>query len=211
MRPTLLALLVACATTTTSAPIHGGPRGLRASEHLDAAAQQDALARQQAAWPDHSMVATPGGVDQPIAMPWYRSWNTAGEHERLAAEHRSNAAALQEAYEQACGTHSDAGMSPLARYGIGGWPTKDGAVVYLSKDAGPPDTLLAALHCHRAWMMLGPSDMDDCPLDLPGLAVDARGDEGGVTLVLTIADPALIPELQRRTARDLEKGHAEPH
>ena len=48
---------------------------------------------------------TPGGyaTDQPVAMPWYRTWDTAAEHEHLAAIHRSKAAELEADYEQACG------------------------------------------------------------------------------------------------------------
>jgi hypothetical protein len=55
-------------------------------------------------------------------------------------------------------------------------------------------------------MMLGRSDMDDCPLDLPGLRVSARGDANGIELTLTVDDPNLVPELRRRAARDLEAG-----
>ena len=56
-------------------------------------------------------------------------------------------------------------------------------------------------------MMLAPADMDSCPLDLEGLALDAYGEDEGFTLKLTVRDPALVPELQRRVARDLELGH----
>ena len=38
-------LLAACATTSTTSTPKGGPRGLRASDHLDVAAQQDQQAR----------------------------------------------------------------------------------------------------------------------------------------------------------------------
>ena len=53
-------------------------------------------------------------------------------------------------------------------------------------------------------MMLGPSDMDDCPLDLPGLRVYACGSATEIELELIVDDPKLIPELQRRAAHDLE-------
>ena len=46
--------------------------------------------------------------------------------------------------------------------------------------------------------------MTDCPLDLPGLVVDARGDASGVTVSMVVRDPKLVGELQRRTAKDLE-------
>lgn len=76
--------------------------------------------------------------------------------------------------------------------------------VYLRADAGPADRLLADMKCHRAWMMLAPTDMDACPLDLPGLLLDARGDVEGITLSIVVSDPKLVVEPQRRTAHDLE-------
>jgi hypothetical protein len=202
--------LAACATTATTSTPNGGPRGLRASEHLQVAAQQNDQARARSSWPTSSMIRTagPDARDEPIAMPWYRSWDTAGEHDQLAAIHRSKAAELQAAYEAACGDNpgEEVAISPLVRFGIGGWPTASGAILYLSAAAGTPDQLLSAMKCHRAYMMLAPSDMADCPLDLPGLELDARGDAGGVTVSLSVKDSALVPELQRRAAHDLEAG-----
>ena len=197
-------LLAACATTTASTP-KGGPRGLRASEHLDVAAQHDELAHQSSIWPDTRSMG-PDHVNQAASMPWYRTWNATGEHERLAAIHRGKAAELNAEYAAACGDRSSAevAISPLARYGIGGWPTQSGAILYLSSTAGPPDRLLEAIKCHRAFMMLAPSGMDDCPLDLPGLVLDARGDADGITVSLSVEDRAQIPELQRRAAHELE-------
>jgi hypothetical protein len=206
----LTILLAACATTTTTSSPKGGPRGLRATEHREVARQYDEQARERSTWPEASMIAGGGPEtrDQPIAMPWYRSWDTAAEHDRLAAAHRSQAAELEAAYQEACGDKpsSEVSVSPLVRYGLGGWPTANSVILYLSSDAGTADQLLAALKCHRAFMMLAPSGMDDCPLDLPGLEVDARGDTEGITVSLSVKDRALIPELKRRTAHDLEAG-----
>jgi hypothetical protein len=204
-------LLAACATTTPMAIPKGGPRGLRASEHLDVAAQHDQEARNRSIWPE-STIATVGGPDiagHPAVMPWFRSWDTAAEHERLAELHRSQAAGIEAAYEAACGDRpvEQAAVSPLARYGIGGWATANSVIVYLSPEAGAPDQLLAALNCHRAYMMVAPAGMDDCPLDLPGLTLDARGDKEGITISLSVKDSALLPELKRRIAHDLESGH----
>jgi len=204
-------LLAACATTTPMSTPKGGPRGLRASEHLDVAAQHDQQAHDQSTWPDTSAMSV-GGADtpgQPVAMPWFRSWNAAAEQARLAAIHRGHAAAIEAAYEEACGDRpvQEAAVSPLVRYGVSGWPTANGVILYLSPQAGTPDELLAALKCHRAYMMLGPSAMmDDCPLDLPGLELDARGDKEGVTVALSVKDHALVPELKRRAEHDLESG-----
>src|SRR5258706_381174 len=118
-------LLAACATTSTVSTPKDRPRGLRASEHLAAAAQHDQQARERSTWPDTRMTQ-PGGFDPagpPVAMPWFRSWDTAGEHEQLAAIHRSEAEAQHAAYEQACGdrpprrAHDLADHSPWHRRG----------------------------------------------------------------------------------------------
>jgi len=205
MRLLVLApLLIGCATTPPPEP-KGGPRGLRASEHLDAARSHDAAARQREAFPD-SRGDGPGDVRQPVAMPWYRSWDTAGEQERMAQSHRAKAAELHAEYEELCGQTPgrEASASPLEVYGVGGWNTASGVIVYLAPEAGPPERLLASMKCHRAAMMLGPSGMEDCPLDLPGIALDARGDAGGITVSIVVRDPKLVPELQRRAAHDLE-------
>jgi len=200
----LTPLLIGCATAPPPEP-KGGPRGLRASEHLDAAHQHEAAARERETWPD-ARGAGPGDLRQPVAMPWYRSWDTAAEHERMAQTHHAKASELQAAFAEACADlpPADASMSPLEAYGVGGWNTQTGVIVYLSPEAGPPDRLLARMKCHRAAMMLAPSGMEDCPLDLPSIALDARGDSGGITVSIVARDPKLVPELQRRAAHDLE-------
>ncbi|HTR49145.1 MAG TPA: hypothetical protein VMJ10_00480 [Kofleriaceae bacterium] len=191
--------LGACATAPPPEPT-GGPRGLRASEHLEVAREHEESARQNLVWP--AIAVSP---DNPN-VPWLRAWDATSEDERIAQVHRSEAAAIQAAYEQACGSrsHDESAISPLHRYAVGGWPTQTGVILYLAPDAGPPDRLLADIACHRAWMMLAPTGMDDCPLDLPGIVVDARGDEHGITLSIVVRDSKLVDELHRRAARELE-------
>lgn len=203
MRLAIVTVLIGCATTPMNQP-KGGPRGLHANEHLDVARQHDAMARERETWPDMRPGA-PGDL-RPVAIPWYRSWDTAGEHERLAQTHRAQAAEIQAAYDEACRDmpEIDIQLSPLEAYGLGGWNTTTGVIMYLAPEAGPADRLMARMKCHRAAMMMAPSSMENCPLDLPDIAVDARGEEGGVTVSIVIRDPALVPELQRRAAHDLE-------
>lgn len=199
MRTSPIFLLAACATT--AAPLtSSGPRGLRADEHLAAAHEHDELARQTAL---PVVYAPVGGGD-----PWFFSWNADADHERLAATHRSQAVALEAAYEQACGDrpHAQLAGSPLAEHALGSWNTSAGAIIFMSASAGPPERLLADLQCHRAWMMLQPAfGMEECPLDLPGLLLDARGDRENITLSIVIRDPNLVDELHRRVARELER------
>lgn len=195
-------LFVACAgvvTAPTTPTPTGGPRGLRATEHRQVAASHDELAREQRSFPVISA--------EPQHVPWYRTWDPAHDHALIARAHRTEASALEAAYAEACGTRELATISesPLTRHRLGGWNTSTGVVVYLAPTAGTADALLADLKCHRAWMMLAPTaSMDDCPLDLPGLLVDARGDANGVTLVITVDNRRLVPELQRRIAKELE-------
>jgi hypothetical protein len=198
----LIALLVSACASTSSPQAKGGPRGLRASEHLDVASQHEELARQRGPW----FETRPSAPDS-IGASWTHSWEPSDrdEQERLARLHRSQAAALQAEYEEACGSRSiDVSVSPLVRYGVGGWNTSTGVILYLTPAAGPPERLLAALKCHRAWMMLAPFDMEHCPLDLPGLRLDAHGERDVITVSITVRDPKLVEELQRRAARDLE-------
>lgn len=197
MRSLALILLTACATVSPAPK--GGPRGLRASEHLESARQHEELATQ-------AHVQPPLATYEVGATPWIRSWDTAAEHERLAAIHKSKAAELYAAYEEACGDRSiaEVAVSPLRRYAIGGWNTSVGVILYLSPSAGAPDELLAAMKCHRAWMMLEPAGMDDCPLDLTGIQLDARGDRTVITVSLVVGDPKLVDELHRRAGHELE-------
>lgn len=204
-RTTLLCLVAACA-----APIANekpGPRGLRAEQHLGIASREDARADELARWPETRPGLDGTAMDQQLAAgKWYGTWDTAAEHRRLAQVHRSAAAQLGAEYEQACADlpAEVVSISPLQRYAVGGSPAPNGTVVLLSADAGPPDHLLATMRCHRAWMMLGRSDMDDCPLDVPGLQVSARGDASGIELTMTVKDPSLVDELRRRAAHELE-------
>jgi hypothetical protein len=193
-------LLTSCAAAPLPAA-KPGPRGLHANGHLDVARTHEDLATQATGWPAD---AGPGGM----TTHWARAWDTGAEHERIARVHRSNAAQLEAAYAEACGDRplDIVSISPLQRYAIGGWNTPTGVELFLSSTAGDPDRLLADLKCHRAWMMLAPAAMEDCPLDLPGLVLDAHGDIDGISVALTVRDPKLVPELQRRAAHDLEMG-----
>lgn len=210
MRNYAVALALAFTACATHPPVKpteraGGPRGLRASEHMDVATQQQEVAVQESTFPEMRNNGINTGV--PMAQPWYRSWGTGTDHEENARYHRAKAGAIYAEYSAACGEKpsADVAISPIERFGIGGWPTQSGAIVYLSPAAGAPQDVMAALVCHQAWMMLAPAQkMADCPLDLNGLRFDARGDSNGITVSLTIKDPKMIPELQRRVAHDLE-------
>lgn len=203
----LLSVLVACGGAPTPAR-DPASRGLRADQHLVEAREHDHRAGELTMWPDgrsiHSAGKDPAG--ELAISRWSSSWDTAREHARLAQHHRGQAAVIQAEFDEACRDIPTAlvTVSPLQRYGMGGAPTSTGVLVFLAPYPGEASALLAELRCHRAWMRLGPATMDDCPLDLPGIHVDARGAADAITLHISIDDPKLVPELQRRTARDLE-------
>ncbi|MEO6773675.1 MAG: hypothetical protein ABI467_11755 [Kofleriaceae bacterium] len=202
----LVLLATACGGPSTIAAEKPGPRGLRADQHLAMAAREDDRATQLTTWPDNRPGPVTGPGERMVSVAWTGTWDTAEDHRRLANIHRSAAAQLDAEYQEACGSTPAeiVTVSPLQRYGIGGGPTAGGANVIVTAEAGTPARLLGELRCHRAWMMLGPNDMDDCPLDLPGLHVHAHGDANAIELEMTVDDPKLIPELQRRAAHDLE-------
>jgi len=155
------------------------------------------------------------GFQDPASGLWYRAWDTAKNEQQAAEHHRAEAARLQAEFDQLCANvpAADVRVSPLERYGLGGFPTATGVTIMLSTDAGPPGRLLTSMQCHRAWMMLADAGMGECPLDLQGIKVETYGDETGISVEIKVSDPALVPELQRRAAKDLEQAaklHEQP-
>jgi hypothetical protein len=196
--------LVAC-TAGSSAPVRPGLRGPRVDEHLDAAREHERRAQQLALWPETRPDGS-GSVDDPHSGLWYRRWDTARDEARAAEHHRNAAAALQAQYEEACGSAplEEVEISPLVRNVIGGTNLDDGVLLYLRPETISPAALLHQIHCHRAWMMLGVRGMEDCPLDLASIQIVAHGDPNGASIEITARDPALVSELQRRAAKELE-------
>lgn len=196
-------LAITCLIGCAAAPPvqESNPRGLRASDHLAMARQEDEAERRAWMFPD-TRSASP--TDPPVET-WQRRWDP-DEHGRLATMHRARAAEIEAGFAEACAPFQtwEMGLSPIVRYGLGGWNTATGVIIYLSPDAGDAERLLSLLRCHRSWMMLGRSDMEDCPLDLPGIMLDARGSSDGITISIVARDAAQVPELQRRATLDLE-------
>jgi hypothetical protein len=214
MRRALATILLSASACATTAPA-SGPRGMRASDHLEAAREHSDAAANRNRWPDTRPDAT-AAVARADEPRWLTYWSS-DEDARLAEMHRSAAARIEEEYQTACGDApaADVSVSPLVRYGLGGTRILDGAVVYLSKDAGTPDQVMAKMRCHRAWMMLGRSAMDDCPLDLPQIEMVAHETSGAIEVEITTRNTSQVEELQRRVAKDVEAGasrtlHAAP-
>jgi hypothetical protein len=195
----VLLALASCSSPSKPHVAHGS-RGPRADEHVDAAHVHARRAAALRRWLDAGKPAESG--------LWYQAWQTAKDHERETEVHLAAAADLQATFERACAgvPASEVGTSPIGRHALAALPTHDGAVVLLSPDAGPAERLADAMRCHRAWMMLGSKLMADCPLDLAGVDVVAYGDHAGVSVELSIDDPTLVPELQKRAADVVARG-----
>jgi hypothetical protein len=222
MKPVfVLGLLTSCAVSAVGE--RPGPRGLRADQHLELADRASDRAAELHNWPDvrPGTDVTPGsGLFSPDqqgdAGAWYAEGgglgglgDTTGKQQENARLHRAEAGRLQADYEQACGQTPLAKVmtSPLQLYGIGGTTVPDGSLVLLGPEAGSPDHVLAAVRCHRAWLMLGNANAtraNDDPFDLPGLNLAAERKPSGIDLTITVDNPGLVSELQRRAAHDLE-------
>jgi len=184
---------------------------MRADAHLQAARDHEARAAELARWPE--MQRDAAGFDDPATGLWYRKLDTSAEEQRAAEFHRSEVSRLQAAYDEACAgvAAEQIRVSPFQRFGLGGFNIDGGVILMLSREAGPSEHLLASIRCHRAWMMLGNTGMDDCPLDLANITVEAYGDETGISVEIKPRDPTLIPELRRRIAKDLEHARLHAH
>src|SRR5207245_1785888 len=106
--------------TAKSSRTNPASRGPRANEHLDAARDHERRASELAQWPDVRRSDGTGRLDDSATGLWYRAFDTKTEEQRLAASHRSAAAALHEEYSAACGSRSseEVAQSPLVRFGI---------------------------------------------------------------------------------------------
>jgi hypothetical protein len=168
-----------------------GPPAIRTAEHVQEARKHDEIARSRTATPVTSEPGSP-------VKPWVAKWDP---------EAPSDSKAIEAEYAAACGRREVEKTvgSPLTRHRVGGWNTERGVVVLLSPLAGPEPQLIGDLRCYRAWLLAGTGVEKDSPLAVPGLIVDAKGNQDGIELTLTLRDSRLIPELQRRVSRQVEE------
>jgi hypothetical protein len=207
MRLSFLATIVLAACATT-APKKLGDRGPTATEHLEEAREHGQIAAERWRWPESRPDGTGAIGGQPDARwsPWFYFWDPAIDHERMAEAHRAAAAQLEAEYQAACGDRpaAEVAVSPIQRWAIGGTNTGDGAILYLSRDAGTPEQLLGTMRCYRAWMMLGRTHTDDDPLALDDVQVVVHPTGSAIEVLLTTRAEKLVPELQRRAAAAVE-------
>lgn len=197
---TLLVFLTACGTTMPE--VAPGPRSIRTADHVEEARKHDEIARSRTAWPVTPTTTAP-------ATSFTLTWDPDAEKPSSSL---GESAANEQAFQQACGKREVEKPigSPLIRHRVGGWKTEQGVVVVLGAVAGPRQTLLSDLRCYRSWLMAGAGVEKDSPLALPGLVVEANGDQDGITLTLTVKHSALIHELQRRVQRHVDEARTPP-
>jgi hypothetical protein len=142
------------------------------------------------------------------AQPWSFRWDAGAERDRLPRD----AAGLEAEYARFCGPSSPPKLtgSPLLRYRETSYNTSSGVVIVLSPLAGTRDSLLAELRCHQVGLVMS-EPADGSPFDVPGLVIDAVGDRYGISLTLTVRDPADLPDLQRRIERGVEDAQRPHH
>jgi hypothetical protein len=156
----------------------GGPRGLRASDDVEIAKA-------------HQRLAEALNTSQQDTSERYRQ--VAASHLRMADE-------LQRTYQSSCRglSRPEAQLSPLYRYSVGGSRTEDGVAIDTRPTNMSPQAMAEQITCHQSWMMLAPADMEDCPLDLPGINVEVRSAGDALRIDLPASSPAMVQELARR-------------
>lgn len=191
-------LLAACATSSRRDPVK--PESMTASEHL-------AQARA------HSEAAGKSPHEYPSAFgsssyPWYYFWDPSTDHRAIAEAHRDAADQLRLSYEAACAAvaRDTAWVSPLDRYARAMDLLPRGVVVHLDPEAGTPDAVLAAIRCHRAWLLLETrSSNAESPLLVDGVVFVVHAGGAGIEVMIGVDDASKLPELVRRTRLTVER------
>lgn len=196
-------VLAACGSGATAPPPRD-VRDMRANEHKDAARLHAMRAAELARISDGLREEPRTWKDDPKTGMWFRSL----DEEHQAKLHLVAAERLEADYQERCAglPRDEITISPLQRFSTGGMPKADGVIVFLTPAAGPPERLLRALRCHQAWMRLGEAEHDECPLELAGIDLVTYGDRTGISVEITMQDPAAVAELQRRAEHVIETG-----
>jgi len=145
------------------------------------------------------------------SYPWYYYWDPTTEHRAIAEAHRDAADQLRLSYEAACSAvpRDTAWMSPLDRYARAMNPLPRGVVIHLSTEAGTPESVLAEIRCHRAWLMLETRASNaDSPLLVEGVVFVVHAGGAGIEVMIGLDDVAKLPELVRRARLTVERAVA---
>lgn len=185
----LLTLAVAAGCAGPRATGAGvGPDEMTADAHRDAARRQDEIARKgpylrRRGW-----------------APWTYSWDPGTEHLAERDAHLASAETLETRYREACADLPVAAesSSPLTRHGRSAAPIDGGVALVLDPDAGPPEDVLAAIRCHRAWLALEDRPASDDVVALDGLRYSVEIRDEIIELRITATNAGELDELRRR-------------
>lgn len=164
---------------------------------------------------DHGMMAErhvgastaqPHRWDRPYTgdtwYPWFYYWEPELEHRRLVAANVSPTDARERVHRSACaGIPAGAqARSLLDTYALDSARLGNAVMVHISKDAGPPEALLVGMRCHRAWLQLGPREIetqDMLAIDGVNIVVSA-GVRDGIDVMFWTDDPRMLGEIELR-------------
>lgn len=202
LRAMVAALLIPTTSCAANRAAGTRPEDMTATEHLEKA--RESSLRASAGYRVAARRTGPYGVTNVAThwYPWYSYWDAGAEYAALADAHRAAAEELQVRYDSACalaprGSESLSSLDYVTHVD----PLERGIVVQLAPQAGAPDAVLAALRCHRAWLMLEPhaGNVDE-PLLVPSLVLVAHAIPTGTLVMLTVTDDRQVGELRRRVA-----------
>lgn len=146
--------------------------------------------------------SNPHRWDQPYNgqswYPWYYYWDPNSEHQQLEAARISDAIELE--YHAACAGIPETAQarSPLDMYAVESTRLRDGVIVRLDVDAGPPEVLLVSMRCHRAWLRLAPREAaSQDMIAVAGVKVVVHAGRDGIEVMFSNGEAA-VAELDRR-------------
>lgn len=178
------------------------PRGAATSAEMYAASEHGGRAAAASA----PSTSSPHVWDQPYGgrtwFPWFYYWDPELEHARLTAAGIEDGEAREREYHAACNEipeHAQA-RSALDTYALDESRLRDGVMLHLASDVGPPEVLLVALRCHRAWLrVVRRAKAGDNVLALDGVkVVVSAGARDGVDVLISSDAPAVVTEIERR-------------
>ena len=137
----------------------------------------------------------------PWAYSWSSTWDAGESHFAQAEQHQTAAGVLEKRYRDTCAlvAPNTAARSPFVGFVQSVAPTERGIVLRLSRDAGPPDVLLAEIQCHTAWLQLEPRPEANSDITaVKGVDYSIRATVEGLDVSITSSEPAAVAEVRRR-------------
>jgi hypothetical protein len=134
--------------------------------------------------------------------PWFYYWDPDLERARLAAAGLDATAAIELEHRASCNRIPEQAQarSPLDTYSLGTTRLRDGVLLRVAADAGPPEVLLVRLRCHRAWLRRAVrAGAQEDVVAIAGLKIVVHaGAHDGIDVLFSSDDPVVLGEVERR-------------